>query len=182
MLVDIDDCPRFFCIHCAKWSVDADRKCGQCPKLDHKKVKFYKPYFKCYDCGMHHLICSQFTPRNPEYADFQNWTGFDDYWKVYEQAWLTDASRNRGVAFVLDDNYDIMYYVPLETWLYGEIIQNGVLMATTKAYHKRTVKDGWTHYPMVYEAINGVLLNSQPNPEREQRIRHGRRRAESPAN
>lgn len=176
MFVDIDDCPNFMCIHCSKWCVNADRKNGSCPKLDHKKVKFYKPYFKCYDCGMHHIICSQFTPRNPDHPDFQNWTNFDEYWKVYEQAWLTSTTKTRGVPFVLDDNYDIMYFVPLETWLYGEIVQNGVLMATTRAYHKQKITDGWTHYPMVYEEINGVPLHGTAIPGRGQRVRHGRRR------
>jgi len=156
----IDNCPNFSCCCCAKWKIDAERNECICPKLDHKKVKFYIPYFKCYDCGMHHVICGEFVPKYPHYADFKDWTNFEDYWKVYEKAWLTDGMKNRGIGFTVDGDGEKIFFVPLETWLYGEVVKDGILQATTMGYHVRKIINGVTHYPMMYEVINGVCVDS----------------------
>lgn len=157
-MYNVDDCPHFMCRHCAKWKVNADMGECTCPKLDHKKIKLYKPYFKTYDCGAHHIICSEFVPSNPDYKDFEDWTNFEDYWKIFKEVWLTDNYKSHGVAVVLNGNYEIIYYVPLNVWLYGDLVVNGRLQATIKAYHKPKYVGGVKQYPMVYEPIDGVDL------------------------
>ena len=153
----VEDCPRIFCGDCAKWKIGADRGESLCPKLDHKKIKFYKPYFKSYDCGQYHTICSEFEPKHPEYADLKDWTNFKDYWQVFEKAWLTACER-RGIAVVLNDDFSTLYRIPLETWLYGDLVQDNVLMATVKQYSVRKLVNGCFLSQVVSEAIDGVQL------------------------
>lgn len=152
------NCPNLACGDCKYFKINGDREHSPCKKIDHKTVKFHKPWFKSYDCGMHHLICGEFEPKHPEYADIKNkWTNFADFWKVYEKVWLTSSSRINGIPFILNDNFDVAYYVPLETFLYGKVVENGILNATRKSYLKQT-RASPTGYTRINEEINGVKI------------------------
>ena len=83
----IEDCPHFMCQDCKYFKINADREESLCKRIDHKKVKFYKSPFSSYHCGEHHIICHDFEPKHPEYADFQNWNGIDDYLNTFIESW-----------------------------------------------------------------------------------------------
>lgn len=152
-----EDCPNLHCGDCKYFNINGDREPSPCKKINHKAVKFYKPWFKSYDCGMNHLVCGEFEPKHPEYADIKDkWTNFADFWKVYEKVWLTNCERN-GIPFVLNDDFDVMYYVPLETFLYGKVVEDGILKATRKSYLRQS-RASPTGYNRITENINGVKI------------------------
>ena len=106
-------------------------------------------------------VVSVRLPKYPDYADFKDWTNFEDYWKIYKEAWLTDSVKNRGVAFTVDGENNKMFFVPLETWLYGEVIKDGILQANTVCYFVRKKINNTMLYSPVYEAINGVCVDNK---------------------
>lgn len=156
----VDSCPHFMCWDCKFFRNDADRAESLCPRLNHKNLKWAKPWFKSYDCGEHHIICNAFKPKHPEYADFKDWTNFDDYWAIYQKAWLPKALKYSTVSFILNDDFEVRYKVPLQLFIDGTHIIDGVLQATEKNYYKRCKKSDEhpTGYVLVREKINGVML------------------------
>ena len=67
----IEDCPHFMCQDCKYFKINADIEESLCKRIDHKKVRFHKNPFSSYHCGEHHIICRDFEPKHPEYADFK---------------------------------------------------------------------------------------------------------------
>lgn len=151
----IDTCPNLGCRNCKFWNINADRNDSICKRFDHKQIKVFTPYFKSYTCGENHVICADFEPKHPEYADMKEWTNFEDFWKVYQKVWLTDCEK-RGIAVTLNGDTKVMYIVPLERFLYGTMIEDGRLMAIKKKYYKQT-RSGFG-YKLITEEINGVKL------------------------
>lgn len=160
-MYSVDDCPHFMCHDCKFWKVNADLKPNQstCKRIDHKRVKFWRPFFASYDCGRNHMICADFEPAHPEYADFKNqWEGFDDYWRSYQKAWLTSPEK-RGIAFYINDDHNVMYCTTLDTFLYGPVVKDGMLQAFEKCYSKRDKVDhGVQLYKIIREPVDGVRL------------------------
>lgn len=155
----VDTCPHYGCGDCKYFRVDADRNESLCKRIDHKKVKFAIPWFKSYDCGQHfHLPCNDFEPKHMEYADAKEWSGFDNFWNAYKEAWLPYKNEHKLTWFCLNDNKNVRYGVPIKSFVEGTMIQNNKLMAVKKAYYKR-VKD-FIGYELLYEDIkDGVDLN-----------------------
>lgn len=154
-----EDCPHFMCGDCKYFKVDADRSESLCKRIDHKTVKFWRPYFASYDCGQHHMICADFEPKHPEYADFKDkWEGFEDYWAAYKEAWLPSGTST--VPFYINDDHSAMYRVPLETFLYGPVVKDGVLQAISKTTSgKAKQSNGVQLYGLHREPIDGVRVD-----------------------
>lgn len=158
----IDDCPNLACKDCVWFKHDADRTTSICKQIDHKTVKFYKPCFSSLVCGDNHMPCYFFEPKYTDYADIKGkWTNFEDYKKVYVDAWLPKPVEYSTVGFVLNDNYDIVYEVPLEVFWSGKVIKDGILQANKKISLKRT-REGFG-YKLEREDIKGVCVDEYVN-------------------
>ncbi len=156
----IDTVPNLDCGHCKHFNVKADLpgEVSSCKRIDHKTIKFYTPWFKCYDCGMHHMICSDFEPRHPEYADFRDWEGFDEAFPVWMDAWLPYRKKT-DIGFILNGDRTTVYYVPFDTFVYGPLVVDGMLQTTGKTTCARDKVDhGVQLYKRVYEKIDGVTI------------------------
>ena len=152
----IDTCPNLGCRNCKFYKIDADRDGSICKRFDHKQIKVFTPWFKCYTCGENHIICADFEPKHPEHVDMREWTNFEDFWKVYQEAWLTNYHKQHGIAVTLNGDTKVTYRISLERFLYGTMIEDGKLMATSKQYYKHT-RSGFG-YKLITEEINGVEL------------------------
>ena len=167
----VDNCPHFGCGDCVYFRVDADRVNADqininqenilCKRIDHKKVKFAISWFKSYDCGQSfHLPCADFIPKHLDYADAKEWSGFEDFWKVYVKAWLPYENEDILLWFCLNDDTQVRYGVPLKKFLDGTMIQDGILMAIKKQYYKRQHKND-IGYTIINEEINGVQIDGE---------------------
>lgn len=159
----IDDCPHVGCRDCKYYKVNADLKSVEstCKRIDHKRIKFVDRPLCAYDCGAFHTPCNDFIPANPEYADFKEWTNFEDFWPVYVKAWLPYEDVDTQVYFTLNGDDDIRYGVPLLSFVDNTMISDGVLHAIDKAYFRRGYADHGIHlYELVHEPINGVVIDT----------------------
>lgn len=161
----IDTCPNLSCIHCKLFNIHADQPQveSKCKRIDHKKVKFAVPWFKSYDCGRDHIICSDFIPAHPEYADLKEWTCFDDFWKMYVEAWLPYKNTKMYIGFTIGNDTRIRYRVPLMQFISGSMIQNGVLKAEQKVYCVMKKYGEHVLYQLKYEEIEGVKIQEEQN-------------------
>lgn len=156
----IDTCPNFKCGDCKFHSVNADRDgyVSQCKRIDHKLLKFATPWFKSYDCGFHHMICSDFEPRSNDSADYLDWDGFEKAFPVWVQAWLP-YGKKRDIPFVIKGHSKIRYYVPFDAFVYGPLVIDRVLQATHKSFQVRSKKEyGVQLYTIKTEEINGETI------------------------
>lgn len=128
----------------------------KCKRIDHKTIKFAKPWFKSYD-GDNHIVCSDFKPAlYMKYAN-EHWTCFEEYWKGFVEQWLPYGDTSKNVYFTLHDDTSIRYGVPMMDFVNGTMIENGVLKAVEKMYYKRT-KEGFG-YKLIREPISGVNIH-----------------------
>lgn len=126
-----------------------------CKRIGGTTLDFARPWFSCERGATgFHYPCRDFQPKHPTWGSLKEWTTFDDFWNLYEQAWLTDVDR-RWSIFIINGNKDTRYYVPHDLFMNGTMIENGVLKADRKGYFKRT-KDGYTY---IMEEIKGVKIN-----------------------
>lgn len=128
-----------------------------CKRIDHKTVKFAVPWFKSYDCDFG-TVCSDFLPK--EYMKYacEHWTEFDEYWGVLVDQWLPYKNTNILVYFTLHDDTSIRYGVPLLDYVYGNMIEDGVLKAVEKMYYKQS-RNSPIGYKLIREPIQGVCIN-----------------------
>ena len=159
-MYDIEDCPHFMCQDCKYFKVNADKEESLCKRIDHKKVRFHKSPFSSYHCGEHHIICRDFEPKRPEYADFKTWEGVDDYWNTYIKSWH-NGKTPREICFHVGGDYSIDYYVPFGLFFCGGMIENGILKANRRW---TTVRDKVSHGVQLYmnkkEEIRGVNIET----------------------
>ena len=153
-----ENCPNIHCSCCKYYKSNAELENvkSECKRVDHKKIRFYKPWFATYDCGSKHIPCNDFVPKHPEYEDFKEWTNFDDFWKVYCKTWLPKKEENSSVAFFINGDESTMFSVKLKDFIDGSFIKDGILNAYEKAYYKQT-KSGFG-YKLVKEKIKGVKI------------------------
>ena len=148
-----EDCEHYYCGDCKHFN--------NCPRtdIDHVKIKFYKPFFKTYDRHQYSGIpCCKFEPNDINVYGKSVWKNFDDYWEQYVNIWLPYHDINTTVAFVLNDDFDVWYEVPLKDWVFGSILdKNGKLKAIEKDYYKQ-VRSGFG-YKLVREKIEGADIN-----------------------
>ncbi len=82
-----DENPHIGCGDCKYFRINADREESLCKRIDHKATKFYRPWFKSYDCGqMTGIICSDFTPAERCKYLYEHWTSIEEYCEQYKQA------------------------------------------------------------------------------------------------
>lgn len=144
----VDTCPHLGCRDCLYFG-------KECKRLKGTKLEFARPWFACCSSGMH-VPCSDFVPKHPEYADLKEWTNFQDFWEVYKEAWLADTKE---IPFIINGEKAIRYYVPLQKFLDGTMIENGKLMATYRSYYKKT-RSGFG-YILVREEIDGIPVRTE---------------------
>lgn len=162
-MYDEETYPVLMCQDCLYFNIRADQEGveSKCKRLDHKKVKYAIPFFASYTCGEHHLPCRDFVPKYPEYADFKEWTNFEDWWKLFVKfgnGRIYERDDNT-MAFTVNGNTDVNYRVPTKKFLDGTMIVDGVLQAVEKTYYKRDKVDlGVQLYKLVHEKINGVRI------------------------
>lgn len=141
----IDACPHLGCKDCLYNG-------EKCKRLGGTNLEFVRHLFADCSSGFH-VSCNSFEPKHPEYADFKEWTSFDDYFPVYMEAWWSGRKR---CGFTINGDESVRYFVPLEKFIDGTMIVDGKLMATHKEYYKMT-RDGFC-YKLITEEINGVEL------------------------
>lgn len=142
-----DTCPHLGCKDCLYNGVN-------CKRLSGTNLEFARPYFKSSPSGLH-IPCNSFKPAHPEYADLKEWTNYDDFIKAYMEAWWS-GSKPYVCGFTMSGDKSIRYYVPLEKFIDGTMIQDGKLMAIYKQYYKQT-REGFG-YRLIKEEIDGVQL------------------------
>lgn len=148
-LNNTDERERYHCRMCKHYNCRADMESVQstCKRIDHKKVQFYRPWFKSYDCS-YGVICSDFEPK---YAK-EHWDGFENYWNSYKKYWNTRTETDNA-AFFLDGNTNIGYKVKLTDFVFGTMYNDdGTLKAYEKFYYKQSRKSP-TGYELIHEKI-----------------------------
>lgn len=126
--------------------------------MDHKKIKFAIPYFKCYDCQQHAgTICSDFEPAAWCINAVKEWRGFDEYWANYVDQWLPYSDTNTYMSFTLNNDTSVRYHVKLLDYVYGKMIDdNGRLKAFEKIYYKQSRDPTSFGYVLIREPIDGI--------------------------
>ena len=108
------------------------------------------------------MICADFIPAHPEYADFKEWTCFEDYWEVYVKAWLPYEDTGTYLSFTLGSNTSVRYEVPLMLFINGEMIQDGILKATKRKYYARCIRSkNPLGLKLITEQIDGVDIRTE---------------------
>lgn len=150
-----DNCPNLKCRDCKYFSVraNAPTEVSQCKRIDNKTVMFYKPWFATYDCGASHIICSDFEPKNPHYADFKEWTSFSDVWPIYSSVWIPWYSHKKTTSFFLNGDFSVSYQVLLDDFVYGTMFCGNTLKAVSRQYYRRTNASPFG-YRLITEEIN----------------------------
>lgn len=160
----VDTCPHVGCGYCKYFEPLADRSKNksECKRIDHKKVQFKRPIFTPSDYGYWHIPCADFVPKYPEYADYKEWTTFEDFWPVYVKSWLPYEDENILQYFALNGNQDILYGVPLRDFIDGTMISDGVLHAVEKMYYKGYTRSHNINLPILHhDKINGVVIDTE---------------------
>lgn len=151
----IDEREHYFCGSCAYFKVNADMPNVEstCKRIDHKKVQFYRSWFKSYDCNQFSgAICSGFIPADWCVAAKKNWDGFDNYWKSYKKYWNTNVD-NDSISFFLDGNKNVGYKVKMTDFVFGNMYNDdGTIKAFEKFCYKQSRKS-----PTGYELIREKL-------------------------
>lgn len=81
---------------------------------------------------------------------------------MYAKAWLPYENENILQYFILNDNTDIEYGVPLQKFIDGTMISDGVLHAVEKMYYKGYKKWDNINMPILHhDEINGVIIGSE---------------------
>lgn len=75
-----DTCYHVGCGDCEFFRVNADREESRCKRIDHKRIRFYVPWFKSYDCGQRSAVmCADFKPAKWHKYLYEHWTDPVDY-------------------------------------------------------------------------------------------------------
>ena len=129
------------CGQCVYFKVNADREESTCKRLDHKHIKFFKPYFKSYNCGQFSgCVCSDFAPVEWCVWLRQHWVSIDDY--------LGGEEITGYVSLVVDD-LPVIYRVKKKDFFYNDFIdQDGNLKWFEKVYYK-VYRNSPTGYKLV---------------------------------
>ena len=152
-----DSCARFCCGNCEHYKHPYDGGCQK--RIDHKRVKFAKPWFKSYDGNQHRgTPCSDFVPSALNVCESKRWTTFDDYWLLYVRDWLPYSNTEVLTYFTLGDDTSIRYGVRLLDFVYGNMFDGAILKAVEKMYYKRRnrTKENSFGYELIREKIDGV--------------------------
>lgn len=134
-------CPNWKCGDCIhhKWNRNK-AKYEPCPRLDHDKIQFAKPWFKSYDANQHSgIICSDFYPNEANYRIYGYEGGFEYYWKRYVKYWLPYSNVNIYAWFIQNGDTSIRYGVPLLDFVYGKhLTKSGKLKAKKRMFYKQS--------------------------------------------
>lgn len=133
-----------------------------CKRIDHKTVKFAKPWFKSYDCGDQHGICGAFEPeplRSPVIAE--RWCGFEKYIALKAEAGDLRYPL-RPVWFCINNDFSIRYGVDYWDFVNGEMIKDGYLMCKKKQYYRISRKSP-IGYELMTEDIEPVRIEGGQN-------------------
>jgi hypothetical protein len=102
------------------------------------------------------MPCRDFEPKFPQYADFKDWTNFDDFWKVYKKAWLPYENENILLGFVIGNDFSTVYRIRLQDFLDGTMTENNKLKSVEKIFYKRDkISRGVQLYKIVHEKTPG---------------------------
>jgi len=100
---------------------------SQCKRLDHKHLRFWKPWFKSYDCNG--PVCSDFTPAERCLFLYRHW----------KPEFNLPPEDDEKVALVVDGDREIMWHVRALDFFYGDHInEDGSLCWTDKVYYKQS--------------------------------------------
>jgi len=150
-----DERERYCCGSCKYFNIrsDMDNVISSCKRIDHKRVQFYRPWFKSYDCNQFSgTVCSDFEPADWCIYAKKHWNGFDNYWKSYKKYWNPNAETD-SISFFLDKNTDVGYKVKLTDFVFNTMYnEDGSLKAFEKFYYK-TIKKSPTGYELIHENI-----------------------------
>jgi hypothetical protein len=135
------------------------RHYNNCKRIDHETIQFAQPWFKSYDRHQFSgVICSDFDPAEWHVYACETWNGFEYYWPRYVEQWLPYGNTSILVYFTLNGDTSIRYGVPLLDFVYGTMVDNGVLKAVEKMYYKQT-RTGFG-YKLIKEKIDGITIQN----------------------
>ena len=134
------------CGQCKYFKVDADRATSTCKRLDHKHIKFAKPWFKSYDCGQFNsMVCDEFYPRDSCRWLKEHWISWEDYWDGEE------PKPTETIPLVLDGDFSVRYKVLKSDFITGNFLDDsGNLKWVEKEYYKRS-KSSPIGYKLIHE-------------------------------
>jgi hypothetical protein len=134
------------CGQCKHFKAGADREGieSTCKRLDHKHIKFAKPWFKSYDCGQFFgTVCRDFEPAAYCVWLCKHWKGFDDYFAGEE--------FKGTVALVLDSDFSVRYKVKAIDFINNTFLdEEGNLKWIEKEYYKISRKSP-IGYALIHE-------------------------------
>lgn len=151
-----EDHPCLQCGQCRFFNVKADMPDVQstCKRLDHKHIKFAKPWFKSYDCGQFGgCICKDFEPSPKCVYLYVHWLSYNDYFK-------SDPDDSSLISLVLDNDFSTWYFVKKKDFVNNTFLNpDGTLKWVKKMYYKVSRKNP-IGYQLVNEYPDGRIINN----------------------
>lgn len=128
------------CLHCGSCKFFGHVGPGHTPcqkRIDHVTVRFACPWFKSYDCNQFTgVICSDFEPAERCVYLARTWRGFDYYWPRFLDQWGSGQGKTGSVAFTLNGNTKVRYFVKTEYFVYGDkLFVGGKLNAHARQFY-----------------------------------------------
>lgn len=137
-----DEWCQITCGDCEYFNIraDLDGVVSTCKRLDHKHLKFAKPWFKSYDCGQSRLAsCSDFKYGgvSPILKKQFPLVGIDKY--------LTDKQKYDGYVWLVVDNDTSIRYAVNRKDFYNNtfLTDSGNLKWIKREYYKRSNRLRW---------------------------------------
>lgn len=142
-----DDFCHVGCGMCSHFSARADQPgCeSTCKRIDHKKIQFYHPWFKSYDCGQFTAImCRDFCPASTAPKLVEEWVGTDEY--------VGDIPEESRMYVFLNGDKNIAFAISTKEFYEGSFITEDLkLRAYGRMYYKMK-RSAPTGYELVKEA------------------------------
>ena len=139
---------------CKHFNINADRSESRCKRLDHKRIKFAKSWFKSYDCGQFRgVVCRDFEPADNCKWLKEHWISYDDYYQ---------GEKPKGtVALCLNDDFSVRYKVSAEDFVNGTFTDtDGNLKWVEKEYYRISRKNP-IRYNLIHEKRGEETLGSE---------------------
>lgn len=124
---------KYFCRDCIYFGI-------KCKRIDHDKIRFWKPYFSSYHYGeLNSKICCEFIPKQGTLKE-KEWPGFENYYYFYRQAW-GECERPDYVTLALNNDFSVIYGVRYPIFAYGKRLdKNGNIVWDYRKYCIKTRK------------------------------------------
>ena len=139
-----DDFCHVGCGMCSHFSVMADQPGHEstCKRIDHKRIQFYHPWFKSYDCGQFMgIMCKDFSPASTAPKLVEEWLGTDEY--------VGDIPEDSMMSVFLNGNKKKAFFVKMKEFYEGTFITEDLKLRSYGEMYYKIKRSSPTGYELV---------------------------------